>query len=507
MSEAGSTTTPAPVVPARAPRPGARPPQLVLAALGLLVIGALVAASAVIRTGGGQSGEAIALGTVDVLSDDAVPDSVLVTRALLTSSSSAVVVAQTAAPQDRAAAVALGRDRRVPVYIVPDDQAAAVGTELRRLAAATVVNVGGEVPGLGVPQTADAGRLRGEGGVTPIEGRPVVLVTDAAPDAVADAELVGADVVVLPVADPRATGASVAALKRADDPAILAVGSAFGDSATFRERVELARTVPELPGGGQLVFPGRRVVALYGSPGSEALGPLGRQSLPATVKRARDVARPYDKLSPVPVVPGFEIIVTVASAEPGYRGAYTNVIEPEVIEPWVDAAEKAGIYVTLDLQPGRMDFLTQAKMYEGLLRRPNVGLALDPEWRIKPDQVHLEQIGAVAPAEVNATADWLANLVRRNNLPQKAFVLHQFDADMLGDRRKLDTSHPELAVVLHADGHGIPKVKMGTWNRMVTGLPPNIWMGWKNFYKEDKPMFSPAQTMDVTPTPYFVSYQ
>lgn len=505
MSEAGPS--PAAGEPVRASaghRPGG---PAVLAVLCLLLVGAVVAASAVTRGGGARGGDPLASGRIDVLTGDAAPDSVLVTRALLSSASAAIVVAQSAPAADRDAAVALARDRRVPVFVVPTDGAAAVAAELRRLAVTTVVNVGGEVAGLDVGQTGDTGRLRGEGGVTPIAGRPVVLVTDGAPNAAADAELAGADVVVVPVADPRATGASVAAVRRADDPAILAVGPDFGDAATFRERIELARTVPELPGGGQLLFPGRRVVALYGSPGSEALGPLGRQDLPATVARARDVARPYERLSPVPVVPGFEIIVTVASAEPGFRGAYTNVIEPKVIEPWVDAAARAGIYVTLDLQPGRMDFPTQAKMYEGLLRRPNVGLALDPEWRLKPDQVHLRQIGAVAPEEVNATAAWLADLVRRNNLPQKAFVLHQFDADMLGDRRKLNTAHPELAVVLHADGHGIPKVKMGTWGRMITGLPPNIWMGWKNFYKEDKPMFSPAQTMAVVPVPYFISYQ
>ncbi|MFZ2510385.1 MAG: hypothetical protein WAW85_04755, partial [Gordonia sp. (in: high G+C Gram-positive bacteria)] len=314
-------------------------------------------------------------------------------------------------------------------------------------------------------------------------------------------------VVDVPVADPRASGASVAAVKRPDNPAIIAVGAQFGDTEQLVARVHAARTVPELPGGGQLVFPGRRVIALYGSPGSVALGPLGRQDLPATIKLAQQTAAPYRTLSAEPVVPGFEIIVTVAAAEPGYQGKYTNIIDPKLIEPWVDAAADAGIYVTLDLQPGRMDFLTQAKMYQGLLERPNVGLALDPEWRLKDDQVHLKQIGAVAPEEVNRTAAWLAALVRNKELPQKAFVLHQFDADMLGDRAKLDTSFPELAFVLHADGHGTPPVKMGTWNRMISGLPPNIWMGWKNFYKEDKPMFTPKQTMGVRPVPYFISYQ
>jgi hypothetical protein len=31
--------------------------------------------------------------------------------------------------------------------------------------------------------------------------------------------------------------------------------------------------------------------------------------------------------------------------------------------------------------------------------------------------------------------------------------------------------------------------------------------GWKNFYDEDTPMLTPAQTLAVEPTPVFVSYQ
>lgn len=470
-----------------------------------IAIAALVTASSVPATAGrAVDGGGFAPGTVTVLADGDVPDEVLVSRALLESSSSAVVVRAEAAPGDRLRALELSRNHRVPVFMVTPEHVGAVDDELRRLNVETVVSVGGDVPGLPQQQTADGTPIGA--GVAPAAGRPVVLVAQA-PAAAAVAEIAGAEVVEVPVADPRATGASVAAVKRPDNPAIVAVGAQFGDTEQLVDRVQQARTVPELPGGGQLVFPGRRVVALYGSPGSEALGPLGRQDLAATIDLARQTARPYQPLSDQPVVPGFEIIVTVAAAEPGYRGAYTNVIDPKLIEPWVDAAAKAGIYVTLDLQPGRMDFLTQAKMYQGLLERPNVGLALDPEWRIKNDQVHLKQIGSVEPDEVNRTAAWLAGLVRKNNLPQKAFVLHQFDADMLGDRAKLNTSFPELAVVLHADGHGTPPVKMGTWNRMTTGLPPNIWMGWKNFYKEDKPMFTPKQTMDVRPVPYFISYQ
>jgi len=61
---------------------------------------------------------------------------------------------------------------------------------------------------------------------------------------------------------------------------------------------------------------------------------------------------------------------------------------------------------------GRTDFLTEARRYEDLLREPDVGLALDPEWRLGPDQRHLEQVGTVDASEVNEVSAWLAGIVR-----------------------------------------------------------------------------------------------
>ena len=82
------------------------------------------------------------------------------------------------------------------------------------------------------------------------------------------------------------------------------------------------------------------------------------------------------------MVPAFELIATVATANPGIGGDYSYEAPISLLRPWVDAAGKAGMYVVLDLQPGRANFLDQAKLYESLLRQPHVGLALDPEWRI-----------------------------------------------------------------------------------------------------------------------------
>lgn len=163
--------------------------------------------------------------------------------------------------------------------------------------------------------------------------------------------------------------------------------------------------------------------------------------------------------------------------------------------------------VVLDLQPGTTDFLTQAKRYEELLVEPHVGLALDPEWRLQPGQRHLRQIGSVSVEEVNSVITWLADLTREHALPQKVLVLHQFRLSMIRDRELLDTSRDELAITIHADGNGTPEEKFATWDALRAAAPDNVHWAWKNFYDEDRPTFTPAQTMDVEPAPVFVSYQ
>ncbi|WP_214404060.1 hypothetical protein [Pseudonocardia lacus] len=263
-----------------------------------------------------------------------------------------------------------------------------------------------------------------------------------------------------------------------------------------------------LPAPGEPLFPGRRLVAIYGHPGTAALGVLGEQDLPASVRRAEEVAAQYRALVPEQVVPTFEIIATVASAGAGPDGDYSSESDVEELRPWVDAARDAGVYVLLDLQPGRTDFLTQARRYADLLAQPHVGLALDPEWRLREGQRHGDQIGRVDVEEVNGVATWLADLTRDRGLPQKVLMVHQFRLEMIQGRERLDTTRPELAVVLHADGSGATEDKFKTWARLHEGAPAGVHWGWKNFYDEDTPTLTPEQTVQVGPTsPVVITYQ
>jgi hypothetical protein len=395
----------------------------------------------------------------------------------------------------------------------------ALQAELGRLAVQTVVTVGDGAAAY--ERVAPTGRTvaissgASDDSVLPsVQPAPplsdllvLAVAGDASTAAVATAKAAGARVITLPGPDPRMTTATVKALTGQAVSHVLGLGSGFGSADVLRNRVDTAVTGVELPGGGQVVFPGRRMVALYGHPGNSSLGVLGEQGVDATIARAKQVASTYSGLVQEPIIPAFDLIATVASGTPGSDGNYSNEVPVSVLQPWVDAARNNGVYVVLDLQPGRTDFLTQAKLYEPLLLQPNVGLALDPEWRLKPDQVHLKQIGSVGVDEVNATGAWLDDLTRSHHLPQKVFMVHQFRLDMIQGRERLQTGYDQLRVVLHADGFGTPGEKQSTWSTLHISPPANVLWGWKNFYDEDKPTFTPAQTMAEQPTPFFVSYQ
>jgi hypothetical protein len=323
----------------------------------------------------------------------------------------------------------------------------------------------------------------------------------------ATARVAGARMVAVQGYDPRADPRAITALAAARPRQVLAVGAGFGPPSLLAARVAVAETGVQLPGGGQIVVPERRLVALYGDPGTPSLGALGEQGLTASIARVRKLAALYGPLSRVPVVPTFEIIATVAQGSPGPNGTYSYVNPVTFLRPWIRRASRAGLYVVLDLQPGRASLLAQAKEYQAFLERPNVGLALDPEWALAPGQRPLKQIGSVSVAEVNSVINWLAALTARHHLPQKLLVLHQFRLSMIQGEQRLNTRHDDLAIVIHMDGQGTPGDKQQTWDAVTGAAPAGVFFGWKNFFVKDHPMLTPPQTMAHLPQPVMISYQ
>ncbi|GAA1959952.1 hypothetical protein [Agromyces allii] len=477
---------------------------------------------------------------------DAAAAAIATSAALFASSPVAVVGSTSDLPESSEIAVELG----VPLLLAPTTSSgedggavpsasptsttppvgdgAALLAELDRLGVTDVVSVGTTGDGDGGSGDADADL--GDRRIVHVEGSSaasdaadelpdveapaepsgvVALVTDVDGAPAATARAAGATVLPLPAADPNPQRSpdAIDALHTADGAPVLAIGPEFAASDALDWQVRTARTGVQLPGGGQVLFPDRMLVALYGKPDSPTLGVLGEQPIDATVERAAKVASTYDALTDRTVMPALEIITTLASGAPTPDGDYSSEPEAADLVPWVEAAGAAGQYVILDLQPGRDTFPKQLDEYRSLLEYPWVGLALDPEWRLDANQHHLVDIGQVEANEVNQVIDELAAICDEHDLPPKLLVLHQFRNDMILHRERVEVDRPEVSVLFHVDGNGTQPAKQATWKALREGASEAAW-GWKNFIDEDAPMLTPEQTMtEVVPAPDLVSYQ
>jgi hypothetical protein len=254
--------------------------------------------------------------------------------------------------------------------------------------------------------------------------------------------------------------------------------------------------------GGSL-FPRHRVVAVYGSPASSALGVMGQGTPQQAVQRLLDQARPYEA-GGRPVIPAFELIATLATAAPGPSGMYNNPTAIDDIRPYLEAIRSVDGLLILDIQPGRADWLTEARRYEELLREPDVGLALDPEWKVGPTgRPGGGFIGSIDAADINRVSAYLAELVERYDLPEKILMIHRFTPAMV-TRDHLVEGRTGIAMVFHADGIGSAEAKLADY---FTILPDRFARGFKIFYQEDPRVMQPGELLGLDPPPDVITYQ
>jgi hypothetical protein len=259
----------------------------------------------------------------------------------------------------------------------------------------------------------------------------------------------------------------------------------------------------ELPGGGRRLFPGHLVVALYGSPLTHRLGRLGLGPPSFAMQALRDQAQAYGGRRPV--LPALEVVCTVAGRHPGPDGSYTHLLPEDVIQEYLGEARALQGLLIIDVQPGRRSFPDDMARYERFLAKPDVGLALDPEWRAGPGQVPGRQVGRVGAAEINAVIDRLAEIVRSHHLPQKLLVIHQFTSFMIQGRELLHTP-PEVAVTFDIDGVGRREAKVTNYQDLANG-PHGSFTGIKLYYTRDVGLMAPWEILALQPRPDLVIYQ
>ncbi len=254
------------------------------------------------------------------------------------------------------------------------------------------------------------------------------------------------------------------------------------------------------------VLPYHRVIAFYGNPRSTRMGILGEIPPEQMMAQLERVAAEWTAAdSTLPVRPALHLIVTVAQPQPGRDGMYRLRHGDALIQPVAEWAESKGWLLFLDIQIGRSTVAEELEWLVPWLRKPNVHLGLDPEFAMPPDGIPGKRIGSMDAKGVNDAVDLLARLVEEGGLPPKMLVVHRFTTKMLTNH-ELIRMDPRVQVVLHMDGFGTPALKRSIYDVIVTRRPVQ-YAGLKLFYKNDKPMMTPAQILTLRPLPVYIQYQ
>jgi hypothetical protein len=254
------------------------------------------------------------------------------------------------------------------------------------------------------------------------------------------------------------------------------------------------------------VLPEFRIVTFYGHPHDSNMGIAGEISMEELATAVRNEAANYAAADPGrPVIPAFELIATVAQRVPGSDGTYILDTDHETLKTYIDYAETQGMLVFLDLQIGRGTVADEIDKVRDLLARPNVHLALDPEFAVAEGQIPGEYIGSIPAESVLYAQQVLAEISAANGVPPKILIVHQFREDMIQGKERLSPL-PGVQLVIDADGYGAPELKTAVYNFLVRDEPVEF-AGVKLFYRQDVPLMSPQEILALVPAPDVIIYQ
>lgn len=287
---------------------------------------------------------------------------------------------------------------------------------------------------------------------------------------------------------------------------------------------------------GPILLPKYRIVAYYGSPVTPAMGILGDQPTSTMLAQLVAQAKQYGALDPThPVIEALEMVAVVAMGSPQSDHTYRLRMPYSMIQKELDLARAHHMLLILDVQVGHSTIPAEVRYLAPFLAQPDVELALDPEFDMKPGNIPGREFGTMATSDINWTLAYLNRLVIQDNLPQKILIVHQFIESMVPDWSQIrPVTH--VAFVRDQDGFGGQKIKSANYERFIRSeaVPctagayapaanashPSgaFWSelrierslvcgGFKLFYKQDKGLMTPAQVLSLDPPPLVVIYQ
>lgn len=259
------------------------------------------------------------------------------------------------------------------------------------------------------------------------------------------------------------------------------------------------------------ILPFNRIIAYYGNLYSTKMGVLGEYKEEIMLQKLKAEIKKWELADPnTPVVPALHYIAVVAQGSAGRDGKYRARMPDSEIDKVLAIAQKINAIVFLDIQVGFSTLQTEVPHFEKYLKMPQVHLGVDPEFSMKGTIRPGKVVGTLDAGDINFAANYLAKLVKENDLPPKILVVHRYTGKMVTNYKQIKPL-PEVQIIMHMDGWGGGAKKIGTYRNFIYPEPVQF-TGFKLFYKNDlwppsTAMLTPSELLKLSPRPSYIQYQ
>jgi hypothetical protein len=259
------------------------------------------------------------------------------------------------------------------------------------------------------------------------------------------------------------------------------------------------------------IFPFHRIVAFYGNLYSKKMGILGELPKKEMLQKLKkEVANWQAADTSISVIPALHYIAVTAQGAPGKDGKHRMRMPFSQIDTIMNWANEIDGLVFLDIQVGHSSVKDEVPQLDKYLQLPQVHLGIDPEFSMKGGHRPGTVIGTVNADDINYVTGYLAELVKKYNLPPKILVVHRFTQGMVTNYKQIKT-RPEVQVIMDMDGWGLQARKINTYRQYIYKEPVH-YAGFKIFYKNDfrepnSRTMTPEEVLQLKPRPIYIQYQ
>ena len=259
---------------------------------------------------------------------------------------------------------------------------------------------------------------------------------------------------------------------------------------------------PSAKGSQRSLFPGNRVLAMYGAAGT-GVGVIGRKSVKGAARKLKDQAKPYNRRSRKPVIKAFDLVAVIATSCTGRRDKCRTRVSSSIIQRYLNKIRNLNGRLILDIQPARSSVLTEIEHLAPFIRKPDVDVAIDAEWNVGRHGVPGHDQGSISAKKLNRASNKIQGIAEGHSLPEKLMIVHQFRAGSIKHDGAVK-QRGKVDVTVNFDGIGSPSAKRAGYRNLAS---KRLFNGFSLFYKLDTNLMSPKGVLGLNPSPDYVMYQ